>query len=76
MKKIKKYITSAGSTALTGAGMSMGLSAIGGASSVHGNAGISNATKYIGAMGTVTGAGALIGMVDRLGKKKIKKRRR
>ena len=69
MKKAKKQIKSIGETALTGAGMSMALGGIGGTSAVQGQAGISKATGYLPATGTMMGVGMMMRTIGKLDSK-------
>lgn len=66
----KKQIKGMIGTSMLGAAGSMGLGAIGGANATHGQQGIRNATRYMGATGSIMGAGWLTKEAKKVFKKK------
>lgn len=76
-KKYYKDIVDIGKTALVGAGLSTGLTAIGGASATSGAQGITNATRFLRPAGAVVGVKILtdeVGKVARRRKRRTTKR--
>lgn len=63
MKKLKKQIKGLGEVSMMGAGMSMGVTALGGSA-----APIGNATRHLGSTGTMIGTGHLLKKLKKLGK--------
>lgn len=81
VRKLKKDIKSLAEAGLIGAGLGIGLGAIGGNVAARGQEGIQGATSFLPAIGTVVGAAALINFTDKAlnpkpsNKKKIIRRR-
>ena len=71
VKKLKKDIKNIAGVSLLGGAAGIGISALGGNATP-----ISNATRFLPAIGTVAGAGAMIRTVDKFGKVTMKRRKR
>ena len=75
-KKSKKQIMGMVGTSMIGAGGSLALGGIGGSAAIHGQQGISNATKFMGITGTMIGTGMVMDSLKKLSPKKKKKKKK
>lgn len=73
MKQYRKQVAGLVGTTMIGAAGSIGLSSIGGNVATQGNQGIQNAFSFAPAMGSMIGAGMLMGTVNKTFKQKRRK---